>query len=310
MNTRGGSTRSVVLGALLIVLAFACVAVMSAFGKAAKGVPTGILVLFQNFISLALFTPWVLGKGISELRTSRTWLHIVRAVAGLLSQVLMFAAVKKMPLVNAVLLSNSAPLFIPLVTWAWLKERIGGMVWMSLFVGFAGVILILKPGLALLSDPIALIAISAAVFSALALVAVNQLSNTEPPRRILFYYFLYSSAAAAPFAVLKWRTPTDREWLFLGGIGLMMAASQLLIILAYKHATAGRIAPFNYTVVIFSGLIGWVVWKNTPDLLSLAGVLLVTAGGVLSTKFGGPNSSGHLGWLGYWNHVLHREQPS
>jgi drug/metabolite transporter (DMT)-like permease len=96
-----------VLGALLIVLAFACVAVMSAFGKAAKGVPTGILVLFQNFISLALFTPLVLGKGISELRTSRTWLHIVRAVAGLLSQVLMFVAVKKMPLVNAVLLSNS-----------------------------------------------------------------------------------------------------------------------------------------------------------------------------------------------------------
>jgi drug/metabolite transporter (DMT)-like permease len=299
-----------VLGALLIVLAFACVAVMSAFGKAAKGVPTGILVLFQNFISLVLFTPWVLGKGISELRTSRTWLHIVRAIAGLLSQVLMFVAVKKMPLVNAVLLSNSAPLFIPLVTWAWLKERIGGMVWMSLFVGFAGVILILKPGLALLSDPIALIAISAAVFSALALVAVNRLSNTEPPRRILFYYFLYSSAAAAPFALLNWRTPTYREWLFLGGIGLMMAVSQLLIILAYKHASAGRIAPFNYTVVIFSGLIGWVVWNNAPDLFSLAGVLLVTAGGVLSTEFGGPNSSGHLGWLGYWNHVLHREQAS
>ena len=310
MTAPSESTRSVVLGALLIVLAFACVAVMSAFGKAAKDVPTGILVLFQNFISLLLFTPWVLGKGISELRTTRTWLHIVRAVAGLLSQVLMFVAVKKMPLVNAVLLSNSAPLFIPLVTWAWLKERIGGMVWMSLFVGFAGVILILKPGLALLSDPIALIAISAAAFSALALVAVNQLSNTEPPRRILFYYFLYSSAAAAPFALLKWTTPTYREWLFLGGIGLMMAVSQLLIILAYKHASAGRIAPFNYTVVIFSGLIGWVVWKNTPDLLSLAGVLLVTAGGVLSTKFGGPNSSGHLGWLGDWNHVLHREQAS
>jgi drug/metabolite transporter (DMT)-like permease len=215
-----------------------------------------------------------------------------------------------MPLVNAVLLSNSAPLFIPLVTWVWLKERIGGMVWVSLLIGFAGVILILKPGLELFSNPIALVAISAAVFSALALVAVNQLSNTEPPRRILFYYFLYSSAAAAPFAVLKWRTPTDRQWLFLCGIGLMMAASQLLIILAYKHATAGRIAPFNYTVVIFSGLIGWVVWNNSPDLLSLVGVLLVTAGGVLSTKFGGPNSTGHLGWLGYWNHLRRREQPA
>jgi drug/metabolite transporter (DMT)-like permease len=251
------------------VLAFACVAVMSAFGKAAKDVPTGILVFFQNFISLVLFTPWALGKGVSELRTSRTWLHILRAAAGLLSQVLMFVAVKRMPLVNAVLLSNSAPLFIPLVTWVWLKERIGGMVWVSLLIGFAGVILILKPGLA------------TAIRShcahrhqrggLLSLGPGRRQSTLEyrTSRRILFYYFLYSSAAAAPFAVLKWRTPTDREWLLLGGIGLMMAASQLLIILAYKHATAGRIAPFNYTVVIFSGLIGWVVWNNTPDLLSL-----------------------------------------
>ena len=103
LNTPGGSTRSVAMGALLIVLAFACVAVMSAFGKAAKDVPTGILVLFQNLISLLLFTPWALGKGVSQLRTSRTWLHILRAAAGLLSQVLMFVAVKRMPLVNAVL---------------------------------------------------------------------------------------------------------------------------------------------------------------------------------------------------------------
>jgi drug/metabolite transporter (DMT)-like permease len=67
-----------------------------------------------------------------------------------------------------------------------------------------------------------------------------------------------------------------------------MALSQLLIIFAYKQASAERIAPFNYTVVIFSGLIGWVVWNNRPGMLALAGVLLVTAGGVLSTMFGGP----------------------
>lgn len=255
-----------------------------------------------------LFAPWAVGKGFSELRTSRIWLHILRAGAGLLSQVLMFAAVKKMPLVNAVLLSNSAPLFIPLVTWAWLKERIGGMVWVSLFVGFAGVILILRPSLELLSNPAALIAISAALFSAFALVSVNQLSNTEPARRILFYYFLFSSAAAAPFAFFKWKAPTVREWLYLGGIGLTMALSQLLIILAYKQATAERIAPFNYTVVIFSGLIGWIVWDNTPGFLALVGVLLVTAGGILSTKFGGSNSIGHFDWVGYWNHLrAHKE---
>lgn len=304
MSGSDSPKRSVALGALLIVSAFACVAVMSAFGKAAKGVSTGAIIFFQNFISLILFSPWVLRKGFVELRTPRVWLHLLRAVGGLLSQVLMFMAVRKMPLVDAVLLSNSAPLFIPLVALVWLKEKIGAMVWVSLAIGFAGVILILRPSLALLSNPAALLAISAALFSAFALVSVNQLSNTEPAQRILFYYFLLSSAAAAPFAIWKWKNPTSQEWLFLGGIGATMAVSQLLIVFAYKQASAERIAPFNYTVVIFSGLIGWVVWNNRPDALAWAGVLLVTAGGVLSTMFGGRHSQGgHLGWIGYWNHL-------
>lgn len=296
------------LGGLLIVLAFLCVAVMSAFGKSAANVSTGSIVFFQNFISLLLFLPWALRHGSSGIKTSRVWLHILRAVGGLLSQALMFVAVKKMPLMNAVLLTNSAPLFIPLITWAWLKEKISGIVWASLLVGFVGVMMILKPSAALLSDPAALLATSAAVFSAFALVTVNRLSTTETTERILFYYFLISSVAALPFAIATWKMPTAIEWLYLAGIGLTMAASQLLIILAYRHASAGRIAPFNYSVVVFSGLIGWFVWKNTPDLLSLFGVVLVSAGGILSTKFGGPNSRGHLGWIGHWNLGDHRRR--
>lgn len=296
------------LGGLLIVLAFLCVAVMSAFGKSAANVSTGSIVFFQNFISLLLFLPWALRHGSSGIKTSRVWLHILRAVGGLLSQALMFVAVKKMPLMNAVLLTNSAPLFIPLITWAWLKEKISGIVWASLLVGFVGVMMILKPSAALLSDPAALLATSAAVFSAFALVTVNRLSTTETTERILFYYFLISSVAALPFAIATWKMPTAIEWLYLAGIGLTMAASQLLIILAYRHASAGRVAPFNYSVVVFSGLIGWFVWKNTPDLLSLFGVVLVSAGGILSTKFGGPNSRGHLGWIGHWNLGDHRRR--
>ncbi len=301
---------SLALGVLLIVLAFACVAIMSAFGKAASNVPTGTLVFFQNFISLILLAPWSLRGGVTELQTSRIGLHILRAAAGLLSQALMFAAVKRMPLVNAVLLSNSAPLFIPLVAWGWLKERMNPMIGVSLITGFTGVVLILHPGLELLRNPVAFVALGAALFSAFALVSVNQLSKTEPARRILFYYFLFSSAAAAPFAILQWKTPTSPEWLCLAGIGLMMAASQMLIILAYQQATPSQIAPFNYSVVIFSGAIGWMVWHNKPGTLALAGVLLVTAGGVLSTKFSGPNAMGHFGWIGYWNHIWRHEETA
>ncbi|HET9088633.1 MAG TPA: DMT family transporter [Acidobacteriaceae bacterium] len=298
------------LGGLLIVIAFLCVAIMSALGKAATQVSTATIVFFQNSVSLLLFLPWALRHGTGPLKTSRIGLHVLRACGGLLSQVLMFAAVKKMPLMNAVLLTNSAPLFIPLITWAWLKEKITGIVWASLLIGFAGVILILKPSPSLLTNPAALIATSAAVFSAFALVTVNRLSTTETTQRILFYYFLISSVVTAPFVLFDgsiFHQMPGKDWLDLTGIGIFMAASQLLIILAYRHASAGRIAPFNYSVVIFSGLIGWIVWKNEPGLLSLAGVVLVTVGGILSTKFGGPNARGHFGWIGRWNHRFHTD---
>ncbi len=132
------------------------------------------------------------------------------------------------------------------------------VVWASLFIGFVGILLILKPGVQMLADPTALIAISAALFSAFALVAVNQLSRDEPVKRILFYYFLISSVATAPFALLFWKAASLKEWLYLAGIGILMAAAQLLIILAYQHATATSIAPFNYCVGHLLG-IDWVV---------------------------------------------------
>ncbi len=104
-------------------------------------------------------------------------------------------------------------------------------------------------------------------------------------------------------------SPTERQWLFLLGIGLCQAASQLLIILRLPLRQAvGRIAPFNYSVVVFSGLIGWIVWHNRPDALALVGVLLVSAGGIFTTLKGGPNTRGHFGWIGHWNaDLLHRK---
>jgi drug/metabolite transporter (DMT)-like permease len=213
----------------------------------------------------------------------------------------MFIAILKMPLMNTVLLSNSAPLFIPLVAWLWLKEKITLSTAISVAIGFAGILLILKPGASLLRNPASLVATAAALCSAIALVTVNRLSSTEPTYRILFYYFLTASLLTAPFLPFGWHSPDTRQWLFLLGIGVCQAASQLLIILAYHYAKPGRIAPFNYSVVIFAGLIGWLIWDNRPDMLALIGVVLVSAGGIFATLKAGPNTHGHFGWMGHWN---------
>ena len=272
-------------GILLIVIAFLCIAIMSAFGKAAADLPTGPLVFFQNGISLLLFAPFILRHGTKELRTTRIGLHVVRALTGLLSQALFFIAVKNIALVDAVLLANAAPLFIPIVALLWMRIAIRPAVIASLLVGFVGVIMILKPSAELLKDPAALIAISAAAFSAVALVSVNALSSTDKSNTILFYYFFISTIATLPFTFMQWQTPQGNQWMYLLGVGIFMALGQLFIILAYKHASAAQIAPFNYSVVIFSGIIGWMVWHTALDMTALLGIALVCAGGIASILF-------------------------
>ncbi|MGB7291907.1 MAG: DMT family transporter [Thermodesulfobacteriota bacterium] len=279
-NTR--QNHNLGLGILLTVLAFLSVAIMSAFGKAAtKTVSSGVLVFFQNSISLVLLTPWIVRGGIGNLKTEHFWIHFVRGVSGLLSQYFMFIALNYISLVDAVLLVNAAPLFIPLVAWVWLKHGVSGRLWFSLLIGFIGIVFIIQPGRDVVSWATSL-ALAAGIFSAIALVTVGRLNTTEPSTRILFYYFLISTILTVPLLITKWSTPEPIAWIYLIGIGLTMAIAQLLLILAYEQASPSRVSPFNYSVVVFSGIIGWIVWNEVPNTLSILGTILVSAGGILS----------------------------
>jgi drug/metabolite transporter (DMT)-like permease len=281
------------LGITLIVAAFFCAAVMSAFGKAATGVPALQLLFLQYGISFLVFLPVVARQGVGTLKTDHIGLHIFRSITGSVCQLLFFIAVKSIPLMDAVLLSNAAPLFIPLVVFVWFRKTVQPLVWVSLFIGLVGIVLIIKPSAAMFRDPAALIALAAAVFSALALVATNKLSATEPPTRILVYNFGVSTLLLAPICAFSWTPPTPHQWSLLVAVGLTMALTQYLIILAYRHASAASISPFNYTVVIFSGLLGWIFFGNVPDWIAVLGTLLICAGGILSIRAGHPEGHGH-----------------
>jgi drug/metabolite transporter (DMT)-like permease len=289
-------------GIALIVSAFFCASVMSAFGKAATGVPALQLLFLQYGISFLVFLPSVAREGLGSLRTDHAGLHVFRSITGSVCQLLFFISVKSIPLMDAVLLSNAAPLFIPLVVYVWFRKTVQPLVWLSLLIGLVGIVLIIKPNADMFRNPAALIALSAAVFSALALVATNKLAATEPPMRILVYNFGVSTLLLAPLCAFSWQPPTPHEWLLLLGVGVTMALTQYLIILAYRHASAAAISPFNYTVVIFSGLLGWILFGNVPDWVSILGTLLICAGGILSIRAGHPEGRGHALGPVHWFH--------
>jgi drug/metabolite transporter (DMT)-like permease len=293
-----GHNRS--LGIVLITLAFFCAAVMSALSKAASGVPPLLLLFLQYGISFLVFVPSAARAGRANLRTQHFWLQLFRSLAGSVCQLLFFIAVGSIPLLDSVLLSNAAPLFIPVVVYVWFRKSVQPLVWISLLIGLAGIVMIIKPGPQLFHNPASLIALVAGLFSALALVATNKLAETEPPTRILIYNFGFSTVLLVPVCIWAWKPLTVRNWLLLLGVGLFYALTQYLIIRAYRYASATELSPFNYSVVIFSGILGWWFFGNVPDAIAVLGTLLICAGGILSIEAGHSEGHGHAFGNGHW----------
>ncbi len=294
------SGKSLPLGIGLITSAFFCAAVMSTLSKEATGVPPIMTLFLQYGISFLVFVPSVAQGGLVSLKTQHFGLQILRSLAGSICQLLFFVAVKSIPLLDSVLLSNAAPLFIPIVIYVWFRKTVKPLVWLSLLIGLVGIVMIIRPGPQMFHDPASLLALTAGVFSAVALVATNKLAETEPPTRILIYNFGISTLLLIPVCPFVWKPLSGHQWLLLLGVGLSFAATQFLIIQAYRHASATELSPFNYTVVIFSGLLGWWVFGSVPDLLAIAGTVLICAGGILSIEAGHIEGLGHAFGSGHW----------
>jgi drug/metabolite transporter (DMT)-like permease len=288
------------LGIMLITSAFFCAAVMSTLSKAAAGVPPLETLFLQYGISFLVFVPSGVKAGRVGLSTGHFGLHLLRSVAGSVCQLLFFMAVRSIPLLDSVLLSNAAPLFIPLVVYVWFRKTVRPLVWLSLLIGLAGIVLIIKPGPQMFQNPASLLALIAGMFSALALVATNKLAETEPPSRILIYNFGISTLLLIPLFIWAWKPLSVQQWLLLVGVGGSYAVTQYLIILAYRYASATELSPFNYTVVIFSGLLGWRFFGNVPDATAVLGTALICAGGILSIRAGHAEGRGHAFGCGHW----------
>ena len=167
-------------GAMLMIGAALMFALMGAAVKvAARTLSNAEVVFFRCALGLLALAPWIVPRGLAGLRTSRPGEHLIRGVAGLGTMACFFYAIAHMRLPDAVLLNYSLPLFMPFVEALWLGEPIPRRLWWPVTVGFAGIVLILKPGIGVF-QPVALVGVLAALFASVAQVGVRQLTRTEP----------------------------------------------------------------------------------------------------------------------------------
>jgi drug/metabolite transporter (DMT)-like permease len=268
-------------GALLMVASAFFFAVMGIGVKAAsRELPNTIVVFFRNAVGFAALLPLLPRLGRGGLGTTHLAEHLIRSLAGLAAMYCFFFAIGHMRLADAVLLNYSLPLFMPVIAWLWLKEPVPEGLWRGLTVGFLGVALILKPGLALF-NPVALVGVAAAVLAALAQVGVRRLTETEPVTRIVFYFGLISTLVSAVPLFGTWKAPPIALWWILLLIGSCATVAQLLLTRAYAHAPAAQVGPFIYAAVPVAALLDGFVFGQWPDALSIAGGVLVCGAGIL-----------------------------
>jgi len=266
-----------------MIIAFFFVAIFGAFLKMASKDSSSIWASFMAYIfALIIQIILVSRKGISFLKTKRFFGHVGRAFFGALATILYIISMKYIPLLNATLLFNTTPLFIPILAIFMLKAKISWKVWCSIVIGFIGVIFILKPGIGILDHPGAIIGLGSGLCLATAFIFIKILTSTEPPERIIFYFFFLGTCFFVPILFFAGEVPSFTYWAWGLGAGASFILTQFFIVKAYTYADPHDIGAFQYVSVIFAGLIGWIFWDRIPTDTDIIGVILVIIGGILA----------------------------
>jgi len=262
-------------------------ALLSAVGFAAMAacvrissvdLPQSEVVFFRNFIALLLLLPLLRHNHVS-LKTSCLHLHLLRALAGLSAMYLYFYALNHLHLADALLLNYTSPVFIAVFAVVWLNEKWTLSRRLALGLSFAGLALLFHPSADLFSLA-GLIGLASGALAGLALTTVKRLSDFDDPVSIVVWFALISSLISAIPMLWSFQWPEGLEWVWLLAVGLFGSIGQLALTSAYRRAPVTQVSPMGYTGILFAGIIGFLLWDETPDIAGLAGMLLIIAAGI------------------------------
>lgn len=216
------------------------------------------------------------------LATTRPLLQVVRALLLVGVTGFAMAAFRIMPLAETTAILFVTPLFVALLAGPLLGEKVGRLRWAAVAAGFAGMLLIARPGGALLGEGIALCLAAAACY-ALYQIQTRQLSPTEDTVTMVFYTALVGTVAMSLALPWIWGgpTPTALDAAMIASLGIYGGTGHFLLIGAYRHATASTLAPLGYVQLIWATLLGWLVYDALPDTTTVAGMAVIAAAGVV-----------------------------
>lgn len=241
--------------------------------------PVPEVMAFRSAVALLVLTPLVTARGWRRLATRRPWAHAVRSALGLTAIGCFFLALQRLPLAQVIGISFAAPLVMTALSGPLLGEKVGPRRWIAVTVGFAGVLLIVRPDSA--DWNVGLVAaLAGTLIYALVMVLLRDMGRTEATLTIVFWFSLGSTVATGALLPVVWVTPQPDHWWMLAAVGALGAGAQLLATRAVRLAPVAVVAPFDYLHLVFATGYGWALWRDWPTLHTLAGSAIIMAAGL------------------------------
>lgn len=217
--------------------------------------------------------------GLGSLRTARWGWHLLRTLLATGAMFGFFFGLSRMPLVNALTIAFTAPLFVTGLSVPFLGEHVGWRRWLAVVAGFIGVLIVLRPGEGMFTPAAIGVIIAAMCYAGLALTA-RKLAATESSFSLAVYVVTGPLVASATLVQGNFTSPTLAGWFFFVLAGLCSALAWIGIVGGYRRAPPAMLAPFEYTALVGAALAGYLIWDEVPDIWVVTGGLIIIGSGL------------------------------
>jgi drug/metabolite transporter (DMT)-like permease len=251
--------------------------IMGAFIKlAAEQLHSLEVVFFRNFLAFLMMLPWLICQGPGVMKTRRIGLYTARSLFNFVGMVTGFTAITLIPLAEATALSFTAPLFATIGAALVLGEVVRARRITALAIGFAGMLIVLRPGMEAVSTG-ALLALLNSVAIAITIIIVKKLTDTERPETIVTYMALLQSPMALIPALYVWIWPDPITWLWLIGLAGAGTAGHLMYTKAIQLAEITQIQPLDFIRLPIIAVMGYFIFDELPTIWTWIGGAVIFA---------------------------------
>ena len=269
-------------GMLSMLLAIATFAVMDAMLKLlSPDYPPMQVAALRGLSSLPLITAWVaFDGGQRQLLRVRWPLHILRGGLSIVMLAAFAYALRSLPLAETYSLFFIAPLVITALAALVLKEHVDWRGWTAIAAGFCGTLIVLRPtGAGVLTLAGVAVLVSATCY-AISAISVRVLGRSDSTQSMVFWMLLMMSVFASVLAWRDWAPIQPQHWRVIGVLGVSGAIGQYALTDAFRRAAASRIAPLEYTALVWGIILDRLLWNTLPDVITLTGAAVIIASGL------------------------------